>query len=59
MRSKPVVRRGEAPELAVMKAHRGIEADNTDLSAATVRHRFKYSADGADASIRRVIRQPR
>lgn len=59
MRREPVARRENDPARAVMTAHGGIEAAQADLSASTARHRRRYTAEGADASTRRVIRQPR
>jgi hypothetical protein len=59
MRSETADRGGNPPAQAVIKAHGVNEAAKSDFDASGACRRQKNPAEGADASTRRVIRQPR
>jgi hypothetical protein len=59
MPSEPVVRRGNTPQRAAMAGCGALESADNSLTASGTKRRHQYPAEGADASTRRVIRQPR
>jgi ribonuclease PH len=59
MPSEPVVRRENTPQRTALAGCGALEAANNSLPASGTKRRHPYPAEGADASIQRVIRQPR
>jgi hypothetical protein len=59
MPSEPVVRRGNPLQQAAMAGCGALEAANISLSDSSAKRRRQYPAEGGDASMQRVIRQPR
>jgi hypothetical protein len=59
MPSEPVARRGNTPQRTAMAGSGALQAANSSLPGTSTKRRHKYPSESADASMQRVIRQPR
>ena len=59
MPSEPIVRLGNSPQQTAMAGCGALQPANSSLPGYSTKRRHQYPFESADASMQRVIRQPR